>query len=69
MLFEANGRDEEAAKGSSVLGPKRSGRKTRGTLGVGPVGRGRFNNSAPTIYNGEDLDIPTFIRRNINLEP
>jgi hypothetical protein len=32
------------------------------------VDRGRFTNSAPTIWHGEDLDIPTFMRRNINLD-
>jgi len=29
--------------------------------------RGRFQNMAPTTYNGEDLDIPTYIRRGIRL--
>ena len=37
-------------------------------LGIGPQGRGRFNNAEPTIWNGEDLDIPTFLRRNISLD-
>jgi cell division protein FtsZ len=29
--------------------------------------RGRFEKSAPTLYEGEDLDVPTFIRRGIRL--
>ena len=66
MLFEVDkAPDSNAASG--VL----SGRKPhhgRGNLGVGPSGRGRFNNVEPTIWNGEDLDIPTFIRRNVNLD-
>lgn len=69
LLFEADSKAEEAAPVSGVLGttPKRS-RKSRNPLSLGPQGRGRFNNAEPTIWNGEDLDIPTFIRRNINLD-
>ncbi len=29
--------------------------------------RGRFKDVAPTTYNGEDLDIPTYIRRGIRI--
>lgn len=29
--------------------------------------RGRFEKSSPTIFNGEDLDQPTFMRRNIKV--
>lgn len=29
--------------------------------------RGRFTNSEPTIINGQDLDIPTFLRRGLKL--
>ena len=50
-----------------LMSPKRRKKQT-GPLGVGPQGRGRFNNAEPTIWNGEDLDIPTFLRRNINLD-
>ena len=31
------------------------------------VNKGRFDKSEPTIYRGEDLDVPTFIRRGIAL--
>ncbi len=30
-----------------------------------PVTRGRFERSEPTIVDGQDLDVPTFLRRNI----
>ncbi len=30
-----------------------------------PVTRGRFEKSEPTIVNGQDLDVPTFLRRNV----
>jgi cell division protein FtsZ len=29
-----------------------------------PVSRGRFEKSEPTIVDGEDLDVPTFLRKN-----
>jgi len=32
------------------------------------VSRGRFEKSEPTLYNGEDLDLPTYIRRGISLK-
>jgi cell division protein FtsZ len=31
------------------------------------VSKGRFDKSEPTIYKGEDLDIPTYIRRGVPL--
>lgn len=31
-------------------------------------GKGRFKDIEPTIMNGEDLDVPTFLRRGISLE-
>jgi cell division protein FtsZ len=47
-----------------------SGRKQRLQQGVLPleiVSRGRFEKSEPTIYRGEDLDVPTFIRHGVAL--
>lgn len=32
------------------------------------VKKGRFEGVAPTLVDGEDLDIPTFIRRGVNIE-
>jgi cell division protein FtsZ len=31
------------------------------------VSKGRFDKSEPTIYQGEDLDLPTFVRRGVVL--
>jgi cell division protein FtsZ len=31
------------------------------------VSKGRFEKSEPTVYQGEDLDVPTFVRRGIVL--
>src|SRR5438128_11171885 len=33
-----------------------------------PVTRGRFEKSEPTIVEGEDLDVPTYLRKNIKLK-
>jgi cell division protein FtsZ len=37
------------------------------TLNFDAGDKGRFKNVEPTIYGGEDLDIPTFVRRGIKL--
>lgn len=33
-----------------------------------PVTRGRFEKSEPTIVDGQDLDVPTFLRRNLKVK-
>ena len=33
-----------------------------------PVNRGRFEKSEPTIVEGEDLDVPTYLRKNIKVK-
>jgi len=67
MLFEAGSKpDEDAERGKSVMSGRR--RKTKGVLASGQNGRGRFKDAEPTIWDGEDLDIPTFIRKGLNLD-
>ncbi len=68
MLFEAGGREDGESGSGSVIGAGKKPRRARNPLAAGPTGRGRFNNAEPTVWNGEDLDLPTFIRRNINLD-
>jgi len=34
-------------------------------LPLEPIARGRFDKIEPTIVEGEDLDVPTFLRRKI----
>lgn len=36
-------------------------------LQLEPIGRGKFKDVEPTIWEGEDLDVPTFMRRQITL--
>ena len=38
------------------------------TLQFEPVTRGRFEKSEPTIVEGEDLDVPTYLRKNIKVK-
>jgi cell division protein FtsZ len=37
------------------------------TLQFEPVSRGRFEKSEPTIIDGQDLDVPTFLRKNLKV--
>ena len=39
----------------------------QGELPLETVGKGRFNDVDSTIYKGRDLDVPTYIRRDIRL--
>ena len=39
----------------------------QGQLPLEIVSKGRFEESEPTIHQGEDLDVPTYIRRGIRL--
>ena len=64
MLFEADAKSDQAAPPGG-LAPSR---RKRNTLAAGPVGRGRFANAEATMWYGEDLDTPTYVRRNINLD-
>lgn len=44
--------------------------KTGNILAIGPhINGGRFSNTEATYYNNENLDTPTYIRKNILIEP
>ena len=48
--------------------PRKAGNKAvQGQLPLSIISKGRFDKSEPTKHNGEDLDIPTFIRRGVPL--
>jgi len=48
--------------------PRKGGDKMlQAQLPLAIVSKGRFDKSEPTIYKGEDLDIPTYIRRGVPL--
>lgn len=46
---------------------KRMARLRQGQLPLEIVSKGRFEKSEPTIHHGEDLDVPTYIRRGVAL--
>lgn len=56
--------------GSMINLPGGRGRKPppASRLSFGPTGRGRFQGVAPTVFEGEDLDIPTYQRQGIVLD-
>ena len=59
-----------ARQGRGAAGPKtaKAFPKMRQTqLPLEIVSKGRFDKSEPTIHQGEDLDVPTYIRRGISL--
>jgi cell division protein FtsZ len=46
---------------------KGSSKMRQGQLPLEIVSKGRFDKSEPTIHKGEDLDVPTYIRRGVAL--
>ena len=46
----------------------RKGRGKASKLSFGATGRGKFQNVEPTLFNGLDLDVPTYMRRGITLD-
>ncbi len=49
------------------LGRRDKSKMLQGQLPLAIVSKGRFDKSEPTIYRGEDLDIPTYVRRGVPL--
>lgn len=54
------------SKGMNGAGPQ-LGKFRQATLPLEIVSKGRFDKTEPTIHNGEDLDVPTYIRRGVGL--
>jgi cell division protein FtsZ len=53
--------------GKAPRGRPAGPRLKQGTLPLDIVNKGRFDKSEPTIHKGEDLDVPTYIRRGVAL--
>ena len=47
--------------------PKSASKLRQTQLPLEIISKGRFDKSEPTIHKGEDLDVPTYIRRGIAL--
>ena len=65
MLFESAAAVETPQPGQA--GARRRG-AAKSPLGPGQGSARRFHKTEPTIWHGEDLDLPTYLRRNINLD-
>jgi cell division protein FtsZ len=50
------------------VAPEKSMHAKQEVLQFEPVNRGRFEKSEPTIVEGEDLDIPTYLRKKIKVK-
>ena len=46
---------------------KGSSKMRQAQLPLEIISKGRFDKSEPTIHKGEDLDVPTYIRRGVSL--
>jgi cell division protein FtsZ len=46
---------------------RKGNRARQGQLALEMVSRGRFEKSEPTIHHGQDLDLPTYLRRGVAL--
>ena len=56
------------ADAALVQAGNRKSRSKGSKLSFGAKGRGKFQNVEPTMFNGQDLDLPTYVRRGITLE-
>jgi cell division protein FtsZ len=44
---------------------RKSARLRQAQLPLEIISKGRFEKSEPTVLHGQDLDVPTFVRRNM----
>jgi len=60
--------DGETAKSAPAPRGKRRAKATQPQLGLDSIGKGMFKDVEPTVVDGEDMDLPTFIRRGVTIE-
>lgn len=65
--------DQASEPANTAVAGKKQGRKqksqaTQTDLALMAMRKGRFKDVEPTIYQGEDMDVPTFIRKGITVE-
>jgi cell division protein FtsZ len=60
-------REQVLARHGSGRGRKTNTKMRQAQLPLAIISKGRFDKSEPTIHKGEDLDIPTYIRRGVAL--
>lgn len=59
---------EPSPKGNSRQPVDKKVEAKQEVLPFEPISRGRFEKSEPTIVDGQDLDVPTFLRKHIKLQ-
>jgi cell division protein FtsZ len=65
-VFNLDQREQLLARQSGR--PRKAGSKMRQEqLPLAIISKGRFDKSEPTVHKGEDLDIPTYVRRGVAL--
>jgi cell division protein FtsZ len=60
-------REQVLARNAGARGRKSNPKMRQAQLPLAIISKGRFDKSEPTIHKGEDLDIPTYIRRGVAL--
>ena len=50
-----------------VINQPASTRDFQQQLPLVPISKGRFDKGEPNLHDGEDIDVPTFLRRNMIL--
>jgi cell division protein FtsZ len=65
--FTLQQREQVLAKNAGARVRKSGSRMRQEQLPLAIVSKGRFDKSEPTIHKGEDLDIPTYLRRGVPL--
>jgi cell division protein FtsZ len=65
-LSEEQKREMLAQQGTPGRG-RRASKWRQGQLPLEIISRGRFEKSEPTLYRGQDLDVPTYVRRGVAL--
>jgi cell division protein FtsZ len=58
---------EQLLANNSVRPRKAASKMRQEQLPLAIISKGRFDKSEPTVHKGEDLDIPTFVRRGVAL--
>ena len=65
--FSLEQREQVLARHNSGRARKVVAKMRQAQLPLAIISKGRFDKSEPTIHKGEDLDIPTYIRRGVAL--
>ena len=60
-------REQILAKNTGARARRSNPKMRQAQLPLAIISKGRFDKSEPTIHKGEDLDIPTYVRRGVAL--